>query len=284
MLPELCRALPSLRGCQLEKHGPVRQYVYISITKFTKDAYDQRVRATMPTSYSPLLALAGSNRLRIGFRVPLLRSPGDACTLCGPFFLDLGWPWGRSGVAFWSILHSTGRSHEKRPTLTKHCACAVRQASDLPRTTQKSLANPCGSLMRNALRKGRSKKWSRGLPSASWNRFGRLRDAPGAPGETPDELRGPSGRLPGAPWVVPGRPEMVQGLPRATLDRFCVDLGSIWVNAASIAPTKAPTNAPTSRLAKKKTICITTILHRRCLLRALWNDASCLKSSIYIHI
>ena len=95
--------------------------------------------------------------------------------------------------------------------------------------TQNSIRNRCGSLLRNALRKGRSKKWSRGLPGASWGRFGSLRDAPGAPWEAPGELRSPSGRLPGAPRIVPGRPEAPQGQPRATLAQFSINLGSIWV-------------------------------------------------------
>ena len=136
--------------------------------------------------------------------------------------------WGHSVVDFRSIWRLTGRCDEKRPTLTKHCACAVRRASDLPEIDRKSLGNRCGSLLRNALRKGRLKKWSRGLPRASWGRFGSLRDTPEAPREAPGELRDPSGRLPGAPRIVPGHPETPRGFPRATFGQFCVDLGSIW--------------------------------------------------------
>ena len=78
------------------------------------------------------------------------------------------------------IWRSTGRSDEKGPTLAKHCACALRQASDLSRTVQNSIGNRSGGLVRKALRKGRSEKLSRGLPGASWDRFGSVWEHPGS--------------------------------------------------------------------------------------------------------
>ena len=136
------------------------------------------------------------------------------------FCLDLEPFWGRSGVAFRSIWWSTSCSDEKRPTLTKHCSCAAKRGSGLPRATSNSIGNRCRGLLRNALRKGRSKKWPRDLPKASWDRFGSLRDAPRASWEIP-------GGLPGVPQIVPGCPEALRGFPRANLDAFCVNLGSI---------------------------------------------------------
>ena len=158
------------------------------------------------------------------FAAPLLRSPGR-------FFERFASIWGRPGVVLGSLFARSGRSDEKRPTLTKHCACALRQASDLPQTTQNSIGNRFWSLLRNALQKERLKKSSRGLPRASWGRFGSLRDAPGAPRDAPGDLRSPSGGLPGAPWIVLSRPEASRGLPPSDLGSI---LHGIWFNLGSI--------------------------------------------------
>ena len=125
-------------------------------------------------------------------------------------------------IDFRSIWRLTGRCDEKRPTLTKHCACAVRRASDLPEIDRKSLGNRCGSLLRNALRKGRLKKWSRGLPRASWGRFGRLRDTPEATRASSEIPLDASRERPGSSLVTPKR-------PGASPERLLVNFASILV-------------------------------------------------------
>ena len=63
------------------------------------------------------------------------------------------------------------------------------------------------------------------------------------------------------------------GLSWSLLGRSWAALGWLdWVQA------NAPTTALATRLAKQS-ICLSTTLSRRCLLRALWNVSSCLKSS-----
>ena len=132
--------------------------------------------------------------------------------------------WGRSGVDFRPIWRSTGRSDQKRPTITKHCACAVKQASSHRQTTQNSIGNHCRRLLRNALRKGCSKKWSRGSP-------GRLGGDSGAFRTHQEHLRtlrgsseAPLDASRECPQGPPARPRSPQGPP----ERFLFDFVAIW--------------------------------------------------------
>ena len=72
---------------------------------------------------------------------------------------------------------------------------------------------------------------------------------------------------PGRPAEWPGASWLAERLDLGALAALA---GSIWLQ----------TNAPSMRLAKK-TISLSTILPRRCLLRSLWNVSSCLKSNVF---
>ena len=63
--------------------------------------------------------------------------------------------------------------------------------------------------------------------------------------------------------------------------------GSIWLLCALLgAPTGSiwlPNECPIDTISKNRSTCLSTILLRCCLLRALWNVSSCLKSSRIIY-
>ena len=99
-------------------------------------------------------------------------------------------------------------------------------------------------------------------------------------------LRGDLGRLAGLVGLDcdPDAHFLAQsGLDRLDLAAPGALAGSFWLLCALLgAPAGSiwlPTITPSTRLAPKKTICLSTILLRCCLLRALWNVSSCLKSS-----
>ena len=74
------------------------------------------------------------------------------------------------------------------------------------------------------------------------------------------------------------------GLEWLDLDAPGVLTDSIWLLCAILGvPTGSiwpPNKCPIDTISKKKSICLSTILLRCCLLRALWNVSSCLKTSL----
>ena len=113
--------------------------------------------------------------------------------------------------------------------------------------------------------------------------LGRLAERPGAPWLAQS--------LPWAPWLArfgrPGRSWLALAgsiWPRMT--RYGCPGRSGWLALDAQGAPGSPwlaNDCPIDTISKKKSICFSTILLRCCLLRALWNVSSCLKSSICIY-
>ena len=121
------------------------------------------------------------------------------------------------------LAHRTKKDrHAFRPVKmhTKRMSC-------LPQMIPSAIENHSGGLLRDALRESRLEKSSRCFPKASWGRFGRLRDIPGAPREAPGELWSPPGYVPGAARIVLLHPKAPQSDFDSILAQFWLDLSSI---------------------------------------------------------
>ena len=104
-----------------------------------------------------------------------------------------------------------------------------------------------------------------GLARPGW-----LRPCPGRLGWL--DLKAPGAS--GSPWLVRC------GLEWLDLGALGALAGSLWTPRALLARLGCPTTAPSTRVAKKS-ICLSTIMFRCCLLHALWNVSSCLKLVCY---
>ena len=126
------------------------------------------------------------------------------------------------------------------------------------------------------------------LSSLSSNRTRAVSWAPswrslGAPSATWAPLLARSG----LDWLALAAPGALAGSIWPRLARSGCPCCPGWLDLAALcAPGRprwldlAANNCPIDTISKKKTICLSTILLRCCLLRAPWNVSSCLKSSI----
>ena len=90
----------------------------------------------------------------------------------------------------------------------------------------------------------------------------------------------------GLDWLALAAPGALAGSIWPRLARSGCPCCPGWLDLAALCAPGRPSwldlaanDYPIDTISKKKTICLSTILLRCCLLRALWNVSSCLKSS-----